>query len=139
MLGRNRADFTLFFRGLGRVTRDDAGRDAAVRDLCLDREDCDRWLAEYRARLQAQGWPDEQRKQAMDRVNPRFVLRNYLAEAAIRQATTALADPPDERRFSEVARLAAVLAKPFDEQPANDQYAAPPPDWASTLEVSCSS
>ena len=75
----------------------------------------------------------------MNRVNPRFVLRNYLAEAAIRQATAALGDPPAEREFSEVARLAQVLAMPFDEQPANDQYAALPPDWASHIEVSCSS
>lgn len=139
MLDRSHADFTLFFRGLGGVGKDDANRDAPVRDLCLDREDCDRWLADYRARLQAQSRPDEQRRQAMDRVNPRFVLRNYLAEAAIRQATQALGDPPGERRFTETSRLAEVLSRPFDEQPANGQYAALPPDWANAIEVSCSS
>ena len=143
MLGRNRADFTLFFRALGAISSSreggDASGDAAVRDLCLDREDCDRWLAQYRARLRSAGLPDDQRGEAMNRVNPRFVLRNYLAEEAIRQATSVLGDPPAEREFTEVSRLAEVLARPFDEQPANDQYAALPPDWASAIEVSCSS
>jgi uncharacterized protein YdiU (UPF0061 family) len=139
MLGRSRADFTIFFRELGGVGKDDANRDTPVRDLCLDREDCDRWLADYRARLQQQAVPDGQRREAMNRVNPRFVLRNYLAEAAIRQATAALGDPPAERRFSETGRLLEVLSRPFDEQPANDQYAALPPDWADAIEVSCSS
>jgi uncharacterized protein YdiU (UPF0061 family) len=139
MLGRNRADFTLFFRRLGDVRKDDASGDAPVRDLCLDREDCDRWLAHYRARLQAQAAPDEQRRLAMNRVNPRFVLRNHLAEAAIRQATATLGEPPAQRRFTETTRLLEVLMRPFDEQPANEQYAALPPEWASAIEVSCSS
>jgi uncharacterized protein YdiU (UPF0061 family) len=139
MLDRTHADFTLFFRNLAGVRRDGAGGDAAVRDLCIDREDCDRWLAQYRARLTAEAASDDQRRASMNQVNPRFVLRNYLAEAAIRQATAALGDPPAERDFGEVARLARVLATPFDEQPANDQYAALPPDWASAIEVSCSS
>ena len=139
MLDRSRADFTLFFRGLGGIAAQDASRDAPVRDLCIDREACDRWLAEYRLRLQAQALADDLRQEKMNRVNPRFVLRNYLAEAAIRQATAALSDPPGQRRFTETHRLAQVLARPFDEQPANGQYAALPPDWASTIEVSCSS
>lgn len=139
MLNRGRADFTLFFRELGGLGKDDASGDAPVRDLCIDREGCDQWLADYRARLQAQALPDDERRQAMNRVNPRFVLRNYLGEAAIRQAGAALGDPPDQRQFAETRRLAEVLSRPFDEQPANDEYAALPPDWASTIEVSCSS
>jgi uncharacterized protein YdiU (UPF0061 family) len=68
----------------------------------------------------------------MDRVNPKFVLRNHLAESAIR-----LAQRGD---FSEVQRLLAVLQQPFDEHPnAPAAYAALPPDWAHQLEVSCSS
>jgi len=51
----------------------------------------------------------------------------------------ALGDPPQAREFTEVARLARVLSQPFDDQPANAQYAALPPDWASAIEVSCPS
>lgn len=67
----------------------------------------------------------------MNRVNPKYVLRNHLAEIAIRRAK--------EKDFSEVERLARVLRRPFDEQPEFESYAALPPDWAGSLEVSCSS
>ena len=64
-------------------------------------------------------------------VNPKYVLRNHLAETAIQRAR--------ENDFSEVDRLLAVLSRPFDEQPEAESYAALPPDWAAGLEVSCSS
>lgn len=67
----------------------------------------------------------------MNAVNPKFVLRNYLAETAIRQAS--------QGDFDEIARLQQVLAHPFDEQPQFEAYAAPPPDWAAQIAVSCSS
>jgi uncharacterized protein YdiU (UPF0061 family) len=71
----------------------------------------------------------------MNRVNPKFVLRNHLAETAIagRAATTG------PRDFSEVARLLAVLERPYDEQPEFEGYAAEPPQWAQSLHLSCSS
>ena len=68
----------------------------------------------------------------MDRVNPKYVLRNYLAETAIRKAA-------DERDYSEIDRLMRLLAHPYDEQPAMQAYAEPAPEWASVLSVSCSS
>ena len=67
----------------------------------------------------------------MNRVNPRFVLRNYLAQIAI--------DKAQKKDFSEVATLLAILQRPFDDQPEHEAYAALPPDWAGQLEVSCSS
>ena len=67
----------------------------------------------------------------MNKINPKYVLRNYLAQVAIEKA--------QNKDFSEVARLLAVLQRPYDEQPEHDHYAALPPDWASHLEVSCSS
>jgi uncharacterized protein YdiU (UPF0061 family) len=67
----------------------------------------------------------------MHAVNPKYVLRNYLAQVAI--------DKAQAKDFSELERLQLVLRKPFDEQPEYERYAALPPDWASHLEVSCSS
>ncbi|WP_233411228.1 protein adenylyltransferase SelO [Paraburkholderia kururiensis] len=130
----NRADFTLTFRHLARVSKhrkDDVSADAPVRDLFLDRAAFDAWAADYRTRLAAEARDDASRAAAMNRVNPKFVLRNHLAETAIRRAK--------EKDFSEVERLAAVLQHPFDEQPEYERYAALPPDWAGSLEVSCSS
>ena len=67
----------------------------------------------------------------MNRANPKYVLRNHLAEQAIRQAR--------DGDFSEVRRLLKVLQRPFDEQPEHSAYADFPPDLAQHLEVSCSS
>ena len=127
----NRADFTLTFRNLARVSKHDASGDAPVRDLFLDRPAFDVWVNDYRARLSEETLDDAERAIAMNRVNPKFILRNHLAETAIRRAR--------EKDFSEVERLAAVLRRPFDEQPEHEAYAALPPEWASSLEVSCSS
>jgi uncharacterized protein YdiU (UPF0061 family) len=63
--------------------------------------------------------------------NPKFVLRNYLAQIAIEKAQN------DD--FSEVKRLLAVLQDPFSEQPGLEEYAAPPPAALEHIEVSCSS
>jgi uncharacterized protein YdiU (UPF0061 family) len=68
----------------------------------------------------------------MDRVNPRYVLRNWIAETAIR----AVQDKGDTVMLD---RIFTMLQKPFDEQPENDSFASPPPESMSGLEVSCSS
>jgi uncharacterized protein YdiU (UPF0061 family) len=68
----------------------------------------------------------------MDRVNPKYILRNYLAEIAIRKAI-------QEQDYSEIDCLLNLLHSPFDEQPSMEHYAAEPPDWARQIEVSCSS
>ena len=127
-------DFTLFFRRLGALTADagaDPAADAPLRDLFIDRAAFDGWAERYRARLRMETRSDAERKLAMDQVNPKYVLRNYLAQVAIEKA--------QNKDFTEVARLQAILARPFDEQPEHAHYAALPPDWASGLEVSCSS
>jgi uncharacterized protein YdiU (UPF0061 family) len=124
-------DFTLFFRRLGGLKSDSTAGDEPLRDLFIDRGAFDSWANQYRERLQAEGSDNAARKLAMDQVNPKYVLRNYLAQTAIEKA--------QNKDFSEVARLLSVLERPFDEQPENEHYAALPPDWASHLEVSCSS
>jgi uncharacterized protein YdiU (UPF0061 family) len=67
----------------------------------------------------------------MRAVNPKYVLRNWVAEAAIRRAR--------EGDFGGVAEVLDCLRRPFEEQPEHEHFAAPPPDWAAGLAVSCSS
>jgi uncharacterized protein YdiU (UPF0061 family) len=130
LLAKNRVDYSIFWRRLSHWVADKAAaRNDPVRDLFLDRAAADDWLARYADRIA----PTE-RAAASDRMlrsNPKFVLRNHLAEQAIRQAK--LGD------YMEVATLLSLLESPFDEHPGFDAYAAFPPDWASTLEISCSS
>jgi uncharacterized protein YdiU (UPF0061 family) len=127
----NRIDFTLFFRRLGELRLNDPASDGPLRDLLIDRPAFDAWAALYRARLRQENSTDSTRRSAMHATNPKYVLRNYLAQTAIEKA--------QNKDFSELRKLLALLEKPFDEQPENEHYAALPPDWASGLEVSCSS
>jgi serine/tyrosine/threonine adenylyltransferase len=99
--------------------------------MFIAREAFDAWALRYADRLRQENSRDTERALVMNRVNPKFVLRNHLAEVAIRQAK--LGD------FSEVQRLLKVLSRPFDEQPEAADYASFPPDWAQSIEVSCSS
>ncbi|MEZ5610567.1 MAG: YdiU family protein [Rhodocyclaceae bacterium] len=133
LLDANRSDYTLFFRQLGRLPASPQGptADAPLRDLIIDREACDAWLAAWRERLRGESRPDGERQQAMNAVNPKYVLRNWIAEGAIRAAR--------EGDYDELRAVHECLKRPFDEQPACERFAAPPPDWAAGLEVSCSS
>lgn len=71
-------------------------------------------------------------KQSMLAINPKYILRNYLAEIAIKKAR-------DEQDYSEINTLLNILEKPFDEQPSYEKYAQLPPAWASDISISCSS
>jgi protein adenylyltransferase len=137
LLDANRTDWTRFWRRLAsfRVDADSPADDAAVRDLIVDRPAFDGWADRYRARLQAEGSVDAERKLRMNRSNPKYVLRNHLAEVAIRKAR----GDEGPRDYAELARLLDVLEHPYDEQPGREAYAAEPPDWAQSLHLSCSS
>ncbi len=138
LLDANRADWTIFWRKLSqlRVAVAEAAADAPVRDFFADRAAFDAWAVDYRARLQREASVDAERAVRMNRVNPKYVLRNYLAEEAIRKAR---GEGGVARDFTEVERLLTLLRRPYDEQPEYDSYARLPPDWAANLHLSCSS
>jgi uncharacterized protein YdiU (UPF0061 family) len=129
LLAHNHSDYTIFFRRL--CDFDETAESSPLRDDFIDRARFDKWAGTYRARLLQQGSSRAQRQEAMRRANPKFILRNYLAQNAIAQA--------EQGDYSEVRRLHSVLQNPYDEQPGNETYAAAPPDWGKHLEVSCSS
>jgi hypothetical protein len=104
----------------------------ALRDYCLDRAAFDAWARRYGARLTKERSQDAERCERMNRINPKYVLRNYLAQQAIELAT-------EKKDYSEIDRIHALLRDPFGEQPAMEAYAAPPPNWGKHLSVSCSS
>ncbi len=132
LLQATHADWTIFWRALSALRVD--GKDS-VRDLMVDRAAFDAWAERYRARLRSEDSVDTERAQRMNRRNPKYILRNHLAEVAIRQAR----GDEGARDLGEVARLLKVLERPYDEQPQFEAYALEPPEWARTLELSCSS
>ena len=127
LLAQNAVDYTIFWRRLSHAVQQNDFE--PVRDLFADRTTFDRWLLSYSELLAL----DNQALAAnlMLKNNPKFVLRNHLGEQAIRAAK--LGD------FSELQTLQRLLEHPFDEHPGHDAYAAFPPDWASSIEISCSS
>ncbi len=132
LLAQNHVDYTIFMRCLCDFDSAEGAINAPLRDLFLDRAAFDAWAVRYAEALMAIGSVDTERSMAMRAVNPKYILRNHLAEVAIRRAA-------DHRDYSEIARLHTLLLHPFDEQPEFEAYAAEPPDWARQIEVSCSS
>ncbi|HEX7036716.1 MAG TPA: YdiU family protein [Pseudomonadales bacterium] len=87
------------------------------------------WLERYRQRLNEEGVDPAERRAAMNAVNPKFVLRNYLAQLAI--------DAAEQGDYAPIHRLQAALRRPYDEQPEHAELAARRPDWARER-VGCS-
>ena len=125
----SKADFCHTFRQLSTVATDD--RQHPLRDSFINRDGFDQWLTRYQQRLRKESRTDTERQSAMHAVNPKYILRNYLAQQAISQA--------EQGDYTELERLATVLSQPFAEQTQYEDYAKPPPDWGKRISVSCSS
>jgi serine/tyrosine/threonine adenylyltransferase len=123
LMAEDRADFTITWRRMSSP--------GAARDCFMQRDKFDAWAERYRARLTLENSIDTERTTRMHRANPKFVLRNHLAQTAIERA--------QQGDFSETQRLLKVLERPYDEQPEHQADAGFPPTWATQLEVSCSS
>ncbi|HEY0710306.1 MAG TPA: hypothetical protein VGG33_26090, partial [Polyangia bacterium] len=80
------------------------------------------WLGHSADRVRGQRLPDAERARRMNAVNPKYVLRNYLAQLAI--------DDAERGDFAKVRTLLEVLRRPYDEQPGREGYAEKRPDWA---------
>ncbi|MEK7759162.1 MAG: protein adenylyltransferase SelO family protein, partial [Pseudomonadota bacterium] len=127
----SRTDYTLLFRALSEVSLDSNEGAAALRDRFIDRERFDLWLDGYRTHLRARARDDATRRPAMLATNPKYVLRNYLAQVVIEKA--------EQGDYAEIERLLTVLRAPFDEHPQQARYAETAPAWADNIQVSCSS
>ena len=130
LLHQQSIDFTNAFRALSHFSLD-TDTPEALEQLFTNSGDFRRWAERYRSRLAKEEISDRQRRQQMLQTNPKYILRNYLAENAITRAK--------QGDYSEVVKLRQILSHPFDEQPENQIYAESAPAWASGISVSCSS
>ena len=92
----------------------------------------DPWFKDYRKRIKKEKADLNQRHNLMNGVNPKYVLRNYLAEVAIRKAE-------DLNEYVEIDNLFKLLRNPFDKHEGYESYDSKTPEWAQNLELSCSS
>jgi len=128
-------DMTIFYRKLADVSSErlNLSDDELIKPLIDAYYDLDsltsdiktaicNWLRQYQQRVQQDGVSDELRRQRMNKVNPKYVLRNYLAQLAI--------DKAEQNDFSMVNELLELFRHPYDEQEDMEHYAVKRPDWA---------
>ncbi len=137
-------DMTIFFRKLADISGDAASDQSAdptgdgklitpLLAACYDLDDAEgvdavyrqrlgRWISAYIARIRRDGFSDEVRRARMNSVNPKYVLRNYLAQQAI--------DRAEQGDHSLLHELLELLRHPYDEQPGKEQFAEKRPEWA---------
>ena len=116
-LHQHQLDHTLFFRNLSE------GQDLP--------KSLEVWDKKYQERLSLEKHSKDQRLEQMRQINPKYVLRNHLAQNAIELA--------QKKDFSEVARLLKILENPYESQAVSEDYAMGPPPELTHLAISCSS
>ncbi|MFI8379748.1 YdiU family protein [Leeuwenhoekiella sp. NPDC079379] len=131
-------DMTILFRNLANLKKENPAdgfqliKSAFYTDEALS-EDLQKqwndWFEKYAKRLQQDSRSDADRKVSMNAVNPKYVLRNYMAQLAI--------DAADQGDYTLIDTFYKMLKKPYDEQPEYQQWFAKRPDWARD-KVGCS-
>ena len=128
LLQEAEVDMTLFYRGLADLDLEQPSispLQAAFYDIDKLREHqpaIEAWLRDYAARASRDALPPAARRARMNAVNPRYVLRNYLAQQAIDRA-----EAGDDAGIHD---LLEVMRQPYVEQPGREAFAARRPDWA---------
>ena len=129
MLATDQVDYTIFWRRLSHWAARMDDEDYSVMDLFVNRQQMQTWQYAFESMHKGMGTTDVSAR--MLRANPKFVLRNYMAQEAISAA--------QNKDFSVLAQLLAVLQSPYDEHLEHARWAGFAPDWAASISVSCSS
>ncbi|MDQ1165874.1 YdiU family protein [Flavobacterium sp. SORGH_AS_0622] len=139
ILQLSETDMTIFFRNLSQIKKNDSVEQAFEKieyafylpeEIKVEILDAwQKWLSVYLRRLNVETLSDEERTAKMNLINPKYVLRNYMAQLAI--------DEADKGDYSLVDELFQLLQNPYDEQPEFEKWFAKRPDWARS-KVGCS-
>jgi hypothetical protein len=128
LMQAERSDYTGLFRQLSRCAGDHESQPAVPAGLPPAFSE---WEARYAARLGVEGSEHGAPAQRMCGVNPKYVLRNWIAQEAIERA--------QHQDFDLIEQLRRLFAAPYDEHPGLERFAQPPGPEARHIEVSCSS
>ncbi|TBN05392.1 YdiU family protein [Hyunsoonleella flava] len=130
-------DMTIFFRSLSNIKRENSKEVAAIKSAFYKPDEVvgnikkrwNDWFMMYTERLQMETLSDKERQLKMNAVNPKYVLRNYMAQLAI--------DAADKGDYQLIDELFQMLKNPYEEQPKYEKWFAKRPDWARH-KVGCS-
>ena len=131
LLQRTGADYTRVFRALARFDAGDSGSRIALHAEIKDAAALDRWLDRYSTRLEAETSGTAERQRRMLATNPKFVLRNWVAQEVIEAA--------EAGQFGLIETVRRVMATPFAEHPEWERLAEAPAHDVPRVVVSCSS
>ena len=131
ILQESRVDYTRFFRRLCDFKTDINEKNVLLQGMFIDPASFDKWAKIYRTRLEKEKSINAKRQERMILVNPKFILRNHIAQATIEKAQAG--------DYTEVDTLLGVLQEPFKEQPGMERFAEPPAEGSRRISVSCSS
>jgi serine/tyrosine/threonine adenylyltransferase len=129
VMHRAQADYTVTFRALSDYLEADPSR-GAVEEALHEHADFQAWLRRWRGRGAQEPGSSAVRADTMRMANPRYIPRNHRIEEVIAAATT-------EEDFAPFEALLEVLLRPFDEQPGNASYEAPPRSDQRVVETFC--
>jgi serine/tyrosine/threonine adenylyltransferase len=134
LLDSNQIDHTLFFRTLSdfETGSNIKEKNQQLVKMFADEEGFISWAKIYSQILDTQEMPQKDRKIRMNKINPKFILRNYIAQIIIEKVDK-------EKDFDYLDKWLKILQSPYDEHPEMELYAGKPPEWAKTISVSCSS
>ena len=127
----NRVDYTLFFRRLAEFKSGADEKNDLLWSMFIDTESFENWAKDYKARLKKENSNDEERRERILKVNPKFTLRNHIAQYVIEEA--------DKGNYAEIDELLKVLQTPFDEHEEMERFNTAPPPENQRIAVSCSS
>ncbi len=143
-LQQSEIDMTIFFRSLSSFKKDQISDESLSFQFLKLTENAfykpeelkgetlllwNNWMQEYGERLQKEIASDDKRKLKMNKTNPKYVLRNYMAQLAI--------DGADKGDYSIIEELFTLLKKPYDEQIAFEKWFSKRPEWARS-KIGCS-
>lgn len=131
ILHANAIDYTLFFRRLCEFDSSETAKNDVLQKMFVDPTSFDVWAKNYTLRLRRESSADQERRERMSRINPKFVLRNHIAQAVIEEA--------QKGNFAEIDELLKVLQNPFDEHSDKQRFNTPAPEASRRIAVSCSS
>ncbi len=128
-MAENGADFSSTFRKLC-DTATTLDEDASVRELFADPTAYDAWAGRWRHRLLDEPMDPQARRAAMQAVNPAFIPRNHIVEAALAAAT-------ERQDFAPFEELIDVLSRPYEDQPGRERFSTPPAPEERVLQTFC--
>jgi serine/tyrosine/threonine adenylyltransferase len=129
LLHSARVDFTLAFLHLSEAALGES-HEGRLRALLGDAPGLDAWLQQWRSRLAADSGSSTERHAAMRLVNPAFIPRNHLVEAALNAAS-------ERNDLTPFESLLAVVQQPFRDHPDRPAWMLPPRDDERVLATFC--